>query len=59
MQGEMDPLAPTARQAAFFSRLGSADRQWVTIEGGDHAAFLETPRPAFIHALVTFLTQPR
>jgi pimeloyl-ACP methyl ester carboxylesterase len=59
IQGERDPLAPTARQAVFFSRLGTADRQWVTIPGGDHAAFLETPRPAFIHALVTFLTQPR
>ena len=59
IQGEKDPLAPTPRQAAFFSRLGTADRSWVTIAGGDHAAFLETPRAAFIHAMVSFLRQPR
>jgi pimeloyl-ACP methyl ester carboxylesterase len=59
IQGEMDPLAPSSRQAAFFSRLGTADRTWVTIPGGDHAAHLETPRPRFIHAMVSFLRQPR
>jgi pimeloyl-ACP methyl ester carboxylesterase len=55
IQGEKDPFAPTERQAAFFSRLGTADRTWVTIAGGDHAAHLETPRPNFIHAMVSFL----
>jgi pimeloyl-ACP methyl ester carboxylesterase len=59
LQGEKDPLAPTARQAAFFSRLGTADRAWVTIAGGDHAAHLEAPRATFIHAMVTFLRRPR
>ena len=59
IQGEKDPYAPTDRQAAFFSRLGTADRTWVTIAGGDHAAHLETPRPNFIHAMVSFLRQPR
>ena len=59
IQGEKDPLAPTARQAAFFSRLGTADRAWVTIAGGDHAAHLETPRATFIHAMVSFLRRPR
>jgi len=59
LQGEKDPLAPTARQAAFFSRLGTADRSWVTIAGGDHAAHLESPRAAFIHAMVSFLKRPR
>ncbi|MFC1660113.1 alpha/beta hydrolase [Gemmatimonadota bacterium] len=59
IQGEKDPLAPTARQAAFFSRLGTADRTWVTIAGGDHAAHLETPRATFIHAMMSFLRQPR
>ena len=58
LQGEMDPLAPSSRQAAFFSRLGTADRMWVTLEGGDHAAHLETPRAAFIHAMVSFLKRP-
>jgi pimeloyl-ACP methyl ester carboxylesterase len=59
LQGEEDPLAPSNRQAAFFSRLGTSDRSWVTIPGGDHAAHLETPRPRFIHAMVTFLKRPR
>lgn len=59
LQGEKDPLAPTARQAVFFSRLGTADRSWVTIAGGDHAAHLETPRGTFIHAMVSFLKRPR
>jgi pimeloyl-ACP methyl ester carboxylesterase len=59
IQGEKDPYAPTDRQAAFFSRLGTPDRTWVTIAGGDHAAHLETPRPSFIHALVSFLNRPR
>jgi pimeloyl-ACP methyl ester carboxylesterase len=59
LQGEKDPFAPTDRQAAFFSRLGTPDRSWVTIAGGDHAAHLETARPRFLHALVGFLNQPR
>ena len=57
--GGEDPLARTSRQAAFFSRLGTPDRSWVTIPGGDHAAHLETPRPRFIQALVSFLRRPR
>lgn len=59
LQGEKDPLAPTPRQAVFFSRLGTPDRSWVTIAGGDHAAHLETPRATFIHAMVSFLKRPR
>jgi len=58
LQGEKDPFAPTARQAAFFSRLGTAERTWVTLAGGDHAAHLETPRATFIHAVVSFLRRP-
>jgi pimeloyl-ACP methyl ester carboxylesterase len=59
LQGEKDPLARTSRQAAFFSRLGTPDRTWVTIPGGDHAAHLETPRPRLIQALLSFLRRPR
>lgn len=59
LQGEFDPLAPTQAQAAFFTQLGTADRQWVTIPGGDHAAFLETPRAYFIQTLVSFMRRPR
>jgi pimeloyl-ACP methyl ester carboxylesterase len=59
MQGEHDPIAQTENQAAFFTRLGTADRQWVTIAGGDHAAFLEAPRAYFIDVLVGFMARPR
>ena len=58
LQGERDPFAATSRQAALFTRLGTADRTWVTLPGGDHAAHLETPRARFIHALVSFLARP-
>jgi pimeloyl-ACP methyl ester carboxylesterase len=59
LQGERDPLALPENQAALFWKLGTADRMWVTLPGGDHAAHLETPRPRFIHAITTFLTRPR
>ncbi len=55
LQGEHDPIGPTAIQTKLFERLGTAYKQWTVIEGGDHAAFMETPRPYFIHALVNFL----
>lgn len=59
IQGEHDPLARTENQAAFFTRLGTADREWVTVPGGDHAAFLESSRAYFIDALVGFMGRPR
>ena len=55
IQGEHDPIAPTELQAKLYTRIGSGHKQWVTVPGGDHAAFMETPRSYFIHALVGFL----
>jgi alpha-beta hydrolase superfamily lysophospholipase len=55
MQGEFDPIAPTALQAKLFTRLKTADKSWVVISGGDHAAFMETPRPQFIAAFKAFI----
>ena len=52
--GEHDPLAPAENQAKLYLRLGSAHKQWVTVPGGDHAAFLESPRAYFVHALSAF-----
>ena len=52
--GEHDPLAPAENQAKLYLRLGSSHKQWVTVPGGDHAAFLEAPRAYFIHALTAF-----
>jgi len=55
LQGEFDPIGPTETQAKLFTKLGTAHKQWTVIPGGDHAAFMETPRDYFIHALVNFL----
>lgn len=58
MQGELDPIAPTALQAAFFSRIGTADREWIVMSGGDHASLIENMQPAFVAAVVNFLNRP-
>jgi alpha-beta hydrolase superfamily lysophospholipase len=58
IQGELDPIAPTATQAAFFTRLGTADRAWVVMAGGDHASLIENMQPAFVAAVVGFLERP-
>lgn len=53
--GEADPIAPPAIQAKLFLRIGTGHKQYVSVPGGDHAAFLESPRAYFIHELVAFL----
>jgi len=53
--GEFDPLAPAEYQAKLFTRLATGHKQYVSVPGGDHAAFLESPRAYFIHELVAFL----
>lgn len=55
LQGEFDPIGPTEKQTKLFTRLKTADKSWVVISGGDHAAFLEKPRKHFIHALTGFI----
>lgn len=55
IQGEFDPIAPAEYQAKLFTRIATGHKQWVTVPGGDHAAFMETPRRYFIDELVTFL----
>ena len=56
--GELDPYAPVASQAKSFAQFGSADRQWIILAGGDHAALLEKTLPAFIAAIVNFIERP-
>jgi pimeloyl-ACP methyl ester carboxylesterase len=58
MQGERDPLAPADAQARLFTRLGTPDRQWVVLPGGDHAALVEDTHVAFIAAIVAFVSRP-
>jgi pimeloyl-ACP methyl ester carboxylesterase len=53
--GEHDPIAPAELQARLYSRIASGHKSYVTVPDGDHAAFLESPRAYFLHALVSFL----
>ena len=55
LQGEHDPLSPEALAAPLFAGLGTTDKAWVVIPGGDHAAFLEAPRSYFLSVLDGFL----
>jgi pimeloyl-ACP methyl ester carboxylesterase len=52
--GEPDPLAPAANQAKLFLSIGTGHKQYVSVPGGDHAAFLEKPRAYFIWELAAF-----
>jgi pimeloyl-ACP methyl ester carboxylesterase len=58
MHGERDPLAPMDAQARLFVGLGTADKQWVVLKGGDHAALIEDTHGAFIAAVVAFVSRP-
>jgi len=59
LQAELDPLAKTEPHAALFKRLGTAERQWVVIPGGDHAALLEDTAPRLIAAIRAFIERPQ
>jgi len=52
--GESDPLGPPVIQGKLVMGLATGHKQYVSVPGGDHAAFLESPRAYFIHALVGF-----
>jgi pimeloyl-ACP methyl ester carboxylesterase len=59
--GELDPFyarRPMA-QAELFVRLGTADKEWVILAGGDHAALLEHTAPRFVETIASFLERPR
>jgi pimeloyl-ACP methyl ester carboxylesterase len=58
MHGERDPLAPADAQARLFVGLGTSDKQWVVLSGGDHAALIEDTHAAFIAAIVAFVSRP-
>ena len=55
LQAEFDPLAKTDMHAAAFTAFPNADKQWVVLKGGDHAALLEIPRAKIIAATVSFI----
>jgi len=60
MIGQFDPFyAQQSRsQAALFIRLGTADKEWVILPGGDHAALIERTAPRFVEAIASFLERP-
>jgi pimeloyl-ACP methyl ester carboxylesterase len=53
--GQFDPLAPEKNQLKLLAGIGTGHKQFVSVPGGDHAAFLEAPRAYFIRELVAFL----
>lgn len=57
LQGELDPLAPLDVQAALFTRLGTAHREWVVLPGCDHAAHLEICQERFRSTLLRFVRE--
>ncbi|MBI3791502.1 MAG: alpha/beta fold hydrolase [Gemmatimonadetes bacterium] len=59
LQGEFDPIGSTEAGTPLFTRLGTGERQWVVIAGGDHAALMEDTQPAMVAAMVAFLERPR
>jgi pimeloyl-ACP methyl ester carboxylesterase len=59
LQAELDPLAKTEPHARLFARLGTAERQWVVIPKGDHAALIEDTAPRMIAAIRAFVERPQ
>ncbi len=57
LQGELDPIAPTAVQSALFEGLGTAYKSWVVLEGCDHAAHIERCMPRFVRTLAGFVRE--
>jgi len=63
IHGARDPAFKPAVASAFFTRLASAERRWIVVGGGDHAAHLEDTAPEVTAAMIDFiraaLAQPR
>jgi len=55
LQAEHDPLADSESHARFFVRLPNANKQWVVLADGDHAALLETPKDRLVHSVNDFV----
>lgn len=61
MVGEFDPFYSSRPmgQAEIFVGLGTADKEWVVLAGGDHAALIERTAPRFVEAIASFLERPK
>jgi alpha-beta hydrolase superfamily lysophospholipase len=59
MDAEHDPLTDDDVQLSFFKKLATNDKAWVMIPGGDHAAFMESPRDYFVQVMAAFINGER
>lgn len=55
LQGHHDPLALDDVHEDLFRDLNTGDKAWVVIPGGDHAAFLGSPRGYFLQQMDAFI----
>ncbi|NOX70548.1 MAG: alpha/beta hydrolase [Gammaproteobacteria bacterium] len=55
INGMYDPLTPSENLARLYTRIKTGHKQWVSVPGGDHAAFLESPRAYFLNELLAFI----
>jgi alpha-beta hydrolase superfamily lysophospholipase len=55
LHGARDPAFKPAVAAAFFSHLATAERRWIIIASGDHAAHLEDCGPEVAAAMIDFI----
>lgn len=55
LQAQFDPLANTDAHARLFVKIANANKQWVVLANGAHAALLETPRARLIKASTDFM----
>lgn len=59
LQAAEDPLALPDVHARLFQALDTKDKVWAVIPGGDHAAFMETPRAYFLSLIESFVFRHR
>ncbi len=55
IQAEHDPLVSSETHAKLFVELPNANKQWVVLAGGDHAALLETAKDRLVHSINDFV----
>jgi alpha-beta hydrolase superfamily lysophospholipase len=55
LHGARDPAFKPAVAGAFFSRLAAAERRWIIVASGDHAAHLEDCAAEVVAAMIDFM----
>ena len=51
----LTPLPDRLTCPAFFDHIKTAEKWWVVLAGGDHAALLEQPRGKMLQAIDSFI----